>query len=323
MSLADLCAAPGAYELLAAIDLLDRRLPAARPFGEADALRDERLRLHHGSALHHDLGEISAVELVGEPPTAHLTATLLGLCGASTPLPLYMAEEADQDDDHGAAIRGLLDVFHHRLLALLVRGVRAVDLPAALRPGGEDPWSRRLLALLGLADAAGALPPALRLRLAPVLASGVRSPATLAAALRIALAPHLGPAQLRVEPLSGGWTALDEAQWTRLGTASAHLGDPFVLGTEVQHPAGAADIVIGPLSGEHYKVFTPGAPGHALVRAVADGFTPEPIRYDLVLEIEDLRYPPGILGARSLGQDLWLARADHGGLRTRMVVPVD
>ena len=319
--LADLRASPGAYDLLAAVDALEAHLPAAHPVGCSQTFRDERLHFHHSSAMHVEVGELVEVELRGEPPVAHITAALFGLCGASTPMPLYMAEEADQDDDHGVTIRGMLDLLHHRLFSLLVRGVRAADVPGSLRPDGRDPWSRRLFALLGQDDASEA-PRTHLLRLAPILASGVRSPAMLAAALRICLEDHLGTAKLRVEPLSGGWVALDEPQWNRLGTATARLDDNAVLGTEVLHPSGAAQVVIGPLDGERYKLFTPGGPGHTTTRILTAGFTPEPIHYDLVLEIEDHRYPTGLLGVRHLGEDLWLARSDHGGLSTRMTVPI-
>ena len=319
-----LLAAPAPYPFLAVVDMLERLFPGTAPLGSVVAAQDERIRLQHSSALQCDIGEVVAVELRGEPPRPTLTLSMLGLCGSATPLPLYMAEEADLDDEQGAAIRGLLDVLHHRVLSLLVLGLRAVDLPSSLRADGQDPWSSRVLALLGQDESSPAqqLPRATLMRLAPALASGVRSPAMLAVALRIAVADQLGAAKLRVEPLSGAWMPIDESQWTRLGTATARLDHTSVLGTEVLHPSGAAQIVVGPLSGEHYKVFTPGGIGHANVRALTSGFTPEPIHYDLVLEIEDLTYPPGILGLRHLGKDLWLARSDHKGVNTRMVVGV-
>jgi len=319
-ALADLLASPATYELFAAVDLLERHLPPAQPVGCSDSPRNERIRFHHSSAMHVEIGELVDLELRGDPHVAHLGLTLLGLCGASTPMPLYMAEEADQDDEQGAAIRGVLDLLHHRLFSLLVRGVRSVDIPGSLRADGSDPWSQRLFALLGQDDRSG-LPRASLLRLAPIVASGVRSPAMLAAALRICLGDHLGPATLHIEALSGGWTALDESQWNRLGSSTSRLDDNAVLGTEVIHPAGAAQVVIGPLDGERYKLFTPGGPAHALACAVTDGFTPEPIHYDLVLEIEDYDYPAGLLGMRRLAQDLWLARDEHLGLSTRMIVP--
>jgi len=317
-------AAPASYPFLAVVDLLERLFPGPAPLGTVVEAQDERIRLQHSSALMCDVGEVAAVELRGEPLRPTLTLSLLGLCGSATPLPLYMAEEADLDDEQGAAIRGLLDVLHHRVLSLLVLGLRAVDLPSSLRADGRDLWTSRVLAFLGQDESSAAqrLPRATLLRLAPTLASGVRSPAMLAVALRIALADQLGNATLHVEPLSGAWMPIDESQWTRLGSSSARLDDTAVLGTEVMHPSGAAQVVIGPLSGEHYKIFTPGSIGHSNVQALTAGFTPEPIHYDLVLEIEDLTYPPGILGLRKLGEDLWLARSDLKGVHTRMVVGV-
>jgi len=317
-------AAPAPYPFLAVVDLLERLFPGSAPLGSVVEAQDERIHFQHSSALMCDVGEVAAVELRGEPPRPTLTLSLLGLCGSATPLPLYMAEEADLDDEQGAAIRGLLDVLHHRVLSLLVLGLRAVDLPSSLRADGRDLWTSRVLAFLGQDESSAAqrLPRATLLRLAPTLASGVRSPAMLAVALRIALADQLGNATLHVEPLSGAWMPIDESQWTRLGSSSARLDDTAVLGTEVMHPSGAAQVVIGPLSGEHYKIFTPGSIGHSNVQALTAGFTPEPIHYDLVLEIEDLTYPPGILGLRKLGEDLWLARSDLKGVHTRMVVGV-
>lgn len=311
--------APESASLVAAIEWLWRLFPAP-----AERYADEPVQIGHSSALGFDRGELSAVELRDDPPTgAILTASLFGLCGSATMLPHYLAEEADRDDEHGAAVRGLMDIVHHRLYTWLVRGLRMIDLSATLRPDGRDMWSRRLIDLLGLTVRDGStITSALLLRMAPVLASGVRSPAMLAAALRILLADQLGRAELRVEPFAGNWMAIDESQWTRLGTSSALLGDTMIAGTEVYHPAGSARIVIGPLRGDHYEIFTPGHVGHERLSELTENFGPDPLRYDLVLEIEDMAYPPGLLGQRRLGKDLWLAHSDHKGVSTRMTVPV-
>lgn len=309
---------PGAAALVPAIEWLWSLLPAP-----SDRPHDERVHLRHSTDLAFDARELLHVDYDADPPTrAVLTVALLGLAGSATMLPHYLAEEADADDDRAPAIRGLLDIIHHRLITHLVRGLADVDLARTLRPDGTDPWSRRLLDFLGSADDPDTIPPALALRLAPVLASGVRSPAMLAAALRILLENHLGPAQLRVEALAGQWMPIDEPQWTRLGAPTARLGDTAIAGTEVFYPAGAAQIVIGPLTGDHYRLFTPGHLPHARIAHLTQAFAPDPIHYDLVLDIEDLALPPGILGQRHLGEDLWLARTDHRGVKDRKVIPL-
>lgn len=304
-----------------------RRAPGRHTLPDVAAYLDRLhesldLHIHHTSALGFAGAEVTAIDLSPDRAHATITTALLGLCGVDTPLPSYLADEADRDDEPGAAIRGLLDVVHHRLYTLLLRGLRELDVPAGLRPDARDPWSRRALALLGQSDDP-ALPPSLLRRLLPAFATGVRSPALLAAALRIALADHLGTAAIRIEPWTGGWTPIAPDQWTHLGESTAVLGDTAVLGTEVFDPAGAARIVLDPLAGAQARAFAPGGPAHAIAAAVCARFTPTPLSLELALDIEDLSYPPSALGERRLGEDLWLWSSDHPGTRTRHLVPLN
>lgn len=316
-----LCRDPGGHALPDVAAFLERILSPPHPIGTATDPRDERLRFHHSSALGFAGAEVAAIDLRDAPPLATLTTSLLGLCGVDTPLPHYLADEADRDDDQGAAVRGLLDVVHHRLFSLLLRGLRELDVPACLRPAADDPWSRRLLALFDQSPEP-ALPAPLLLRLFPAFATGTRSPSMLAAALRIAVAELLGDATIHIEPWTGGWSPIDPDQWTHLGHDTAILGETAVLGTEVLDPAGAVQIVIGPLGGEQARAFAPGGPAHATIAALFARFAPTPSRCDLALDIEDLSYPPSALGERRLGEDLWLWSSDHPGTRIRHHVPL-
>jgi len=316
--LSHLRAEPETVTLSGTLDWLWSIFPTA-----SDRHRDERVRLRHSSSLAFNACEIQDVELDHEPERVTLTIASLGLCGSGTMLPHYLAEEADGDDDAASAHRGLLDIFHHRVYTHLFRGLTEIDLARIIRADGSDPWSRRILALFGSDetrdgdDNEPTIPPALALRLAPIFASGVRSPAMLAAALRIATEAKLGQAALRVEAFAGGWMSLDESQWTRLGEATAVLGETAIAGTEVFYPAGAANIIIGPLTGDYYETFTPGSASFARISKITRDFTPDPIHFDLVLEIEDYAHPPGILGQRRLGEDLWLAFHEHRGIKDR------
>lgn len=304
-------------DLPARVSLLDLTALLARLLPTSADPADPRVRLVHASDLGFHGGEVVALELRGD--TLTVTTSLPGLCGAETPLPLYLADDIDSDDEHGAAIRGHLDVVHHRLLTLLLGGLGGLDLPATLRPDARDAWSARLLALAGPA----ALAPALRLRLLPLLAAGPRSAEALAAALRLALAEHLPPtAALRVDTWTGGFAPIGPDQWTRLGEPSAALGDTALLGAEIFHPAGAARIVVGPLRGDEAPAFARDGPAHALAAAVCDAFAPAPLRFELVLDIEDMSYAPCLLGQRRLGEDLWLSAGDHPGTRARRSLPL-
>src|SRR5690606_939611 len=135
-----------------------------------------------------------------------------------------------------------------------------------------------ILALLGLADRTTSLPPAVLLRLAPILATGVRSPEMLEAGLRIALDGWLDRAQIRCSPFTGDWMEIDRPEWSRLGGANAALAASPVLGTTVMHRAGGARINVGPLSGDAYRQFMPGGPAHARVQEFTGAFLSAPVK---------------------------------------------
>ena len=305
-----LLAEPARHEFVDVVDLLAR---VAGP-----------VTLRHATSLGFGRGEIEAIELSNTPgkPSATVTAGFFGLSGETSPLPLGVVEEADRDDEHGAVVRGLLDLFNHRLLMLMHTAITALDYPHAFREDGKDPWTQGILALLGIAAPNTTLTPAQLLRLAPILATGVRSPEMLEAGLRVALDGWLGQARVRCTPFTGDWMEIDRPEWSRLGGHNASVGATTVLGTMVMHRAGGAGIHIGPLSGDSYRNFMPGGPAHARVHEFTGTFLMSPVRLEMVLEIEDMTYPPGRLGERRMGDDLWLARSGQAGLATKIRVPL-
>ncbi len=320
---ARLAEAPGEVDFFTALDLL-ARFTGGAPLGADGRFQDERVRLGHRPDLGFAPAELAAVALEHAPqgPRAEVSSSFFGLTGAVTPLPLHFAEEADRDDAHGEAVRGVLGLFHHRLLSLLYRSSRELDYPSNFRADARDPWSRRVLALLGAPERPRTLSPAQMLRLAPVLATGVRSPQMLEAALRISLEDCLGDARVRCDPFTGEWMPIDAAEWSLLGAETATVGVSAVLGTSVLHRSGAARITIGPLGGDNYKQFTAGGQAHGRVLDLLDVFLDQPLHLEMVLEIQDMSYPPALLGERRLGEDLWLARSRTSGLTTRIAVPL-
>lgn len=318
-----LAEAPGRVDFFTAVDVLVEATGGAH-LGAGERFQDERVLLAHAPGLGFARGELESVALdkVSDGLRARMVADFFGLTGSVTPLPLHVAEEADRDDEHGEVVRGVLGLFHHRLLSLLHRGVRQLDYPRGFREDGGDPWSRRVLALLGASDRPKSLTTAHMLRLAPVLVSGVSSPQMLEAALRIVLDDCLGEARVRCEPFTGEWMPIDPAEWSRLGGDTAGVGVSAVLGTSVMHRSGAARVVVGPLTGDNYKEFAPGGKAHERTSELLDVFLDEPLHLDMVLEIQDMTYPPARLGERRLADDLWLARSKTSGLTTRMTVPL-
>ncbi len=307
-----LAAAPARHEFVDVVDLLARIT--------------EHTTLKHTTSLGYSRGEIAGVEFDpgGEhrEPSASVTASFFGLAGETSPLALGVVEEADRDDEHGATVRGLFDLFNHRLLGLMHAALTSLDYPHSYRDNGKDAWTQAILALLGVSEQREALSPALLLRLAPVLATGVRSAEMLTAGLRIALDGMLDGAEIRCAPFAGDWMEIDKPEWSRLGGTNAKVGVSSVLGTTIMHRAGGARVHIGPLSGNAYRQFLPGGAAHARILAVQSAFLKSPVQMELVLEVLDMTYPPGRLGERRLGDDLWLARSGTRGLATEIRVPL-
>ena len=301
--LAELRAHPARHGLLAAYALL-RKLtpdpPSTDDLSESTAdLPPEPVRFSHSADMALATGELVAIDIDPRDPTRHLVTTAgPGPLGPGSPLPLALADDLDN-----SVARPLLDLFHHRLTLLLCRGLLAADLPGTL--DGEDPWSRKLLALVGLTDASRT--PLTALRLAPIFAAPDRSPRALALALA-RLLPDLVTARcaLRCEPVSDRWTPLAPDQHSRLGGASARLGDTAALGVAVRLPGTAARLILGPLPASALDALRPGGPAHTQLCALLADFIPEPLDLELILELEDMSLPPGRLGQRTLGRDLWL-----------------
>lgn len=299
--LAELRAHPARHDLLAAWALLCKLSPASstdrsESTGECTP---GPVRFSHSADMALATGELVDIEIDPGDPTRHLVTTAgPGLLGPASPLPLALADDLDNPLAHA-----VLDLFHHRRTLLLCRGLLAADLPGTL--DGEDPWSRRLLALVGLADPSRA--PLTALRLAPIFAAPDRSPRALALALARLLPDLLAaPFTLRCEPISDRWTALAPDQHSRLGGASARLGDTAALGVAVRLPGAAARLTLGPLPASALELLRPGGPAHTQLCALLADFIAEPLDLELLLELEDVSLPPGRLGQRALGRDLWL-----------------
>jgi len=306
--LAELRAHPGRHDLLAAFDLLHRLSSGRSPRSSRPDLSEstgdlpapEPVRFSHSPDMALTPGELVDVEVDPEDSTRHLITTAgPGPLGPTSPLPLALADELDNPLAHA-----ILDLFHHRRTTLLCRGLLAADLAGTL--DGDDPWSRRILALVGLAD--GPRTPLAALRLAPIFAAPDRSLRALALALR-RLLPDLFTSpdfSLRCEPITDRFTALAPDQHSRLGGPSARLGDTAALGVAVLLPGTAARLTIGPLPATALEVLRPGRPAHTQLCALLADFIAEPLELELILELEHMSLPPARLGQRTLGRDLWL-----------------
>ncbi len=321
----------------AVVAWLERLTVGAPRVGENGPYAREQLRFRHDPALTFSTADISGVhtERGRENPVDPLSApvdrfvvmtTFLGLTGAVTPLPPYLAEEVALEDPDAPRRRDFLDVFHHRVISLLYRLVARCDLAGEFRNDASDAWSKRLLAIGGAAGPE--VPPTTLethhlLRLSPLLSRRARTARGLELALADVLGQALGEAGVAVEQFVGTWAMIDLPERMRLGVCNHSLGKSTVLGERMFDRAGKFRVVLGPFSDQRYRRFLADGDQLPRLREVVELFCRDPLELDLELTLMAGAAPVFRLGGEGtgarLGHDTWLR--DRPG-ETRIVVEI-
>jgi type VI secretion system protein ImpH len=314
------------------VALLERLLGGEVRVGADGPLALEKLRFSHDHTLTFSTSDVSLLRFASdgggagpwEEPAgaahdrikAQLTSTFLGLTGAVSPLPTYMAEEVAHDDDDTPVLRNFLDIFHHRFISLMYRAATRFDFALEYLSGGRDAWSKRVQNLTGVdafaPERRTRLAPGLVLRIAPVLATRRRSAAALEAAVSEVL--RLGEARTRVHQFLATWAPLAEADRIRLGVENSHLGRGMLLGRRVLSRAGKFRISVGPVPGAVRTRLQAGGDLFDRVRGVVELAAPAGLEWDL--EITSDERPAMKLSSTAgskLGQESWLAGGRDGG----------
>jgi type VI secretion system protein ImpH len=330
------------YDFFVTVAMLERLTPEAVRVGGDGPYDRESIRFRHDASLAFSASEVMQVQRAEVPrPPEHgfdkarhrfeVTTSFLGITGSVSPLPLYLAEEIEQDDEGSRIRKDFLDVFHHRVISFVYRVGQKFDFPREYTSDASDAWSRRMLALAGL-DAYQQwrpkhLPRWQMLRLAALFASRVRSGRTIEMALADVVGDALGDAKVSMRQFSGEWTPLDKEQRMALGALNSRLGIDSVLGIECFHKAGKATVVIGPL-GENFRRFLADGDLYPVVCEVLGLLTAEPIEFELDLVLAPQARPPFVLGKAEggrVGFDAWLSSrvGARGETHLRVQLPTE
>lgn len=328
----------GSFNFFVSVSMLERLTPNAVRVGGEGPYSGEVIRFRHSHDLTFSSGELGGIARVKVPQSVEhaleepryryeITTAFMGVSGAMTPMPLYIAEEVCQDDEGARIKRDFLDLFHHRLISLVYRIGLKFDFAREYTQEANDSWSNRMLAMAGI-DAyerwrVRHLTRRQMLRLAPLLASKVRSAHTLGLAVQDVTAEALEDASVHVVQFTGDWTMLDPEQRISLGLANSEVGINTVLGVECFHRAGKATIVIGPLR-DNFRRFLSDGDMFPVICELVGMLSPEPIEYELDLVLVDR--PPFVLGKKEggrMGFDSWLSsrQAQRGQTHLKVQLP--
>jgi type VI secretion system protein ImpH len=298
--------APHALGFFQALHLIERYVPSAAPLGHQDARR-EAVRLRPELSLAFPAADISGADwLDSGPGRLQLTTTFLGLYGSASPLPSHFTEALLGESEADRRVRDFLDLFHHRLLALLYRVWKKYRYHVTFAAGGGDPISLVVRALLGLGTADTAehlnLPTVRMFRYAGLLAQRPRSAVGLAGVVRDFFAGI--PAE--VQPCVGRWLPIEPSEQNRLGERNVGLGQDFLLGERVYDASGKFRVRLGPVGFEDYCRFLPEQGAATELRELARFYCGDPLEFDVEVTLDGAQVPDTPLGGQGLlGRLAW------------------
>lgn len=233
-----------------------------------------------------------------------------GLLGPNGPLPLHITEYArDRMINSGdRTLIRFLDLFHHRMLALLYRAF-ANSEPVVHR---DRPRSDRFRLYVGALFGFGlesqrdrdAVPDDAKLYFAGRLAAQPRN----AEGLRAMIAEFFG-VQAGIEQFVGEWVDLPTRSRWRLGGpgVGSALGRSTAIGRRAWLCQSKFRVVVGPLEPDQFPQWLPGGESLARLEALVQSYVGDQFSWDVRVVLSDRTRQPWRLGARAqLGWTTWL-----------------
>ncbi len=313
-------AEPGHYSFFQAVKLLLAESPDAPQPGESGPFSHEKVRFRVSPRLAFPSGDVEGVERVqevGKEDRYEVVATFMGLHGASSPLPSHMIEAVWEGLPDDTVLRDFFDIFHHRLLSLLVK------ISSRYRDFHQStPMISSMARASGIPDdGLGGLHPLELLPLAGLLQHHPRNAGGLQALLSALL-----PAGIAVEILQGlpRTVTLDADQRSSLGLKSCTLGVNALVGSRLLDPAGKIRVRLVLPEGSSPHPWLEGEERWRQMQGLVSAWSPSPLDADLEVVVDRARMPSAVLATRPpqsrLGQDAWLGLPPSP--RPSIVVPL-
>ncbi len=280
--------------------LLESLFPDAPHIGHRGSPGDEKVWLRPSTGLSFPASDLDAVR--GLPDgSVEVTTNFLGLYGADSPLPNPYIEHFIGDDRATKRSRALVDIFHHRLLALLYRCLGQYRVRKEASP--QVPVLQQILGLVNAVGKDPDCPPSIQPRDARIQIFRTRTSDGLEAHLF-----HRLKLPIRVQPLRRRRVRIKPNQATQLGVGRSVLGSSFLLGQTVFDRNRANLIVFAP-NWTTYMDFVPGAPSFEKIRALLRTYLRSPIEHTLLVSLRTKDIVPWSLGQdHRIGRNTWLGR---------------
>lgn len=246
-----------------------------------------------------------------------ITASFLGLYGASSPLPAFYTEDLmDEAREDTSEVRDFVDILNAPLYALRFECWSKFRIAVKVLEEQAPRFIEQLYCLLGFGDQS------LRsqvddsfglIRYTGLFMQSPRSASGLETLLRDAMAEP----RLKIIPCVTRSATIPDDQRFRLGVSGNRLGEMSYLGRRMQDRMGKFRVRITPLDWVTYQDWLPDADCHNKLGELINLYLDQPLKWDLELILDQEEAHTTCLGADTgsrLGWDTWvMAGEKHKG----------
>jgi type VI secretion system protein ImpH len=291
--------------------------PSSESEQSAGSRETEHIRIRPKLSLAFPPADVDRIEEINdEEPHFLVTATPLGLYGASSPLPTFYTEDLmDEAAEDESVTREFIDIINHRLFLLLFRAWNKYRQFLQVAEENNPQYLERLFSLLGLGEEPFREDVSEAYGLIRYIGLLTQSPRS-SLGLRVLLQDALGDIPVEVIPCVQRRASIPADQRLFLGASGGTLGSDGFLGEEIDDRMGKFRLKIGPLNQEQFHGLLPGGQGCDKLCFLTKFYVTESLEYDVELTLAEGEAQGVCLGRPEwsrLGWDTWIFAGDDLG----------
>ena len=302
--------APYKFNFFQAVRLLEAGSPALDRIGTGRRPSKEAIRLGQQPSLAFAPSMLASFRPGKNDSADYLAGYFFGIFGPNGPLPLHLTEHARDREvvENDRTFRAFADIFHHRMLSLFYRAWAETRPTVQMDRPDQDNFATYVGATFGIGSPGlrgrDALDDNAKLFMAGRLSQQSRPAEGLQAMLEeLFLVPKV------VEQYVGERMTLPMEAKLELGSSPsvAALGKTATLGDRVWGSQHKFRIICGPLSGDDFRRFLPGAKSLAKLCSTVRMYVGDELDWELRLLLVGGETPTSKLGEfGQLGWTSWI-----------------
>lgn len=308
---------PYEYSFFQAIYLLEKHyqnLPGVEfnAIGENRYVKNEYIQFSVSPKLNFPKSDIEYITQTehNEQVYTQVEVNFLGLHGSSSPLPTSYTEKLAGRDSDDNPVKDFFDFFHHRYISLFYRVWKKYRYHIQYQSGATDPFSGRLLHLVGLSNVIQEnndvdLDRAKLLPYVNQLSTRTRSPKLISGIV----SHYFSLSNVYIEEWVYRRVEITNAQRNKLNQKNCQLGEDFHLGQSMADLTGKFNLCISDIDFDTYTDFLPDGQLYKTLVGLMKFILCDPIAWDLKLIVKNNSIPKNALGdgaGNELGQTCWL-----------------